>query len=44
MFKRERVRQCVSNRAGIFARILGELFLVDGLDFDLIQVRLQTRL
>ncbi len=42
MFKRERVHQRVSDRAGIFARVLGELFLVDGLEFDLIEVRLQT--
>jgi len=44
MFKRKRVRQCVLNRARILAHILCELLLADGLEFDLIQVRLQPRL
>ncbi len=44
MFKRKRVHQCVSDRAGILTRIFDEPLLVDGFEFDLIEAGFETRL
>jgi hypothetical protein len=38
------VHQSVSDGSGIFARVLDQLLLVDGLEFDLIETRLRTHL